>query len=126
VRIVSVLDLIFRVSPGAGDDQEEMTRLLILLHNELLEEEVQAIQLIAEDVSDDGAKGISTVANALALRLGFAGLKAVLAKIGDWASRNGRSVEVTINGDTVKVTGISREQQDKLINVWLARHGVAD
>jgi hypothetical protein len=32
------------------------------------------------------------------------------------------AVEVTIDGDTLKVTGATAEQQEQIINVWLARH----
>jgi len=52
----------------------------------------------------------------------MAGLKAVLGKVRDWASRNGCCVEATIDGDTIKITGATPEQQEKIMNVWLARH----
>lgn len=57
--------------------------------------------------------------------MGLAGLEAVLAKIRDWVTRNGRSVEVTIDGDTVKVTGATSQQQEQIINAWLARHAAS-
>jgi hypothetical protein len=65
-------------------------------------------------------KGLASLAGALSVRLGTAGLKLVLAKAGDWASRNGRSVELSIDGDTIKITGATPQQQEQLIGVWLA------
>jgi hypothetical protein len=45
-----------------------------------------------------------------------------VARIRDWVSRTGRTVEVTIDGDTIKVTGATAQQQETIINAWLARH----
>lgn len=41
-----------------------------------------------------------------------------------WALRTGRTVEVTIGGDMLKVTGVTTQQQEKIIDTWLARHAV--
>jgi len=54
--------------------------------------------------------------------LGRAALAAMVAKVRDRVTRNGRKVEVTIDGDTVKVTGATAAQQEQIISVWLARH----
>ena len=62
------------------------------------------------------------MAGMLAVRLGGAALVTLVKKIKDWATRNGRSVEITIDGDTLKVTGISEARQEQLIDVWLAKH----
>jgi hypothetical protein len=50
------------------------------------------------------------------------GLRAVLAAVRGWASRTGRTVEVSIGGDALKVTGATSKQQEMIIDAWLARH----
>jgi hypothetical protein len=46
----------------------------------------------------------------------------VLGKIADWAARSGRAVEITVDGDSLKLGRASREQQDRLVEAFLARH----
>ena len=92
------------------------------LRAELLDLDVDSVEPLPEEAAPEGTKGLSGLAGALAVRLGVAGLKKVVARVRDWASRNNRTVEVTIDGDTVKITGATIEQQEQLVNVWLARH----
>ena len=39
-----------------------------------------------------------------------------------WARASRRDVEVTVGGDTLRLTGVTSEQQDKIIDAWLERH----
>ena len=50
------------------------------------------------------------------------GLRAVVTTVGTWSSRTGRTVEVSIDGDVLKVTGVTSRQQGEIIDAWLARH----
>jgi hypothetical protein len=49
----------------------------------------------------------------------------VVAAVRAWVSRTGRTVEVSIGGDVLKVTRVSAEQQEQIIDTWLARHAPA-
>lgn len=118
----TMVDLIVRISPAADGDEEEAAGLVRRLRAELLDLDVEAVEPLTTGTAPEGAKGAASLVGMLGVRLGAAGLKAVFGKIRDWVSRNGRSVEVTIDGDTIKVTGASMEQQEKIMNVWLARH----
>jgi Flp pilus assembly CpaE family ATPase len=120
--MVEASDLLVRVTPAADGDEEEAARLARRLCAELLDLDVDAVEPVSDGMVPEGAKGLSSLAGMLAVWWGVAGLQAVLAKIRDWVTRNARSVEVTIDGDTVKVTGVTTEQQEQIINVWLARH----
>ena len=70
-----------------------------------------------------GAKGLGDVAGWLLVQFGTQdGLRAVVATVRGFASRTGRTVEVSIGGDELKVTGATSRQQEQIINAWLARH----
>jgi hypothetical protein len=62
------------------------------------------------------------VGGELLVRLGAEALRAVLAKVADWAGRNGRTVDVTVGGDALRLSRATREQQEKIIDAWLAQH----
>jgi hypothetical protein len=123
--MVETSDLLVRVTPLVDGDEEETAGLARRLRAELLDLDVDAVEPVSGGVVPEGAKGLSSVVGVLVVRWGAAGLQAVLARIREWVFRNGCSVEVTIDGDTVKVTGASWEQQEKIINVWLARHATS-
>ena len=53
------------------------------------------------------------------------GLRAVVAAMRGWTSRTGRTVEVSIGGDVLKVTAVASQQQREIIDAWLARHSPA-
>jgi hypothetical protein len=50
------------------------------------------------------------------------GLRAVVAAVRGWVGRTGRTVEVSIDGDVLKLTGATSQQQEKIVDAWLARH----
>lgn len=120
--VIDGSDLVVRVSPSAEGDREEVVGLARRLRAELLDLDVELVEPLSEATVPEGAKGLSGLAGALTVRLGTASLTAVVARIRDWVSRTGRSVEVSIDGDTLKVTGVTAQQQEQLISVWLARH----
>ncbi|MET7696806.1 hypothetical protein [Streptomyces sp. NPDC005485] len=49
-------------------------------------------------------------------------MRTILGAVRGWAQRTDRVVEVSLGGDILKVTGVTSEQQEKIINDWLARH----
>jgi hypothetical protein len=114
--------LAVQVHPGQGEDAGELAELTGLLLDELLDLDVAAVEPLAAGEVPPGAKGVATVAGWLTVQLGPEALRRVLAKIAEWASRNDRGVEVSYGGDTLKLTRVTREQQEKIIDDWLARH----
>ena len=74
-------------------------------------------------MAPEGAKGLGGLAGWLVAQFGtLDGLRAVMTAVRGWTSRTGRTVEVSIDGDPLKVTGVTSEQQQLLIDAWLARH----
>lgn len=120
--MVGSSELLVQVSPDTDNDQEDLAGLAWRLRAELLDLDVDTVDPLTEGNVPEGAKGMATVAGTLSVRLGEAGLKTVLTKILDWALRNGRTVEATIDGDTIKLTNATREQQAAVLDAWLARH----
>jgi hypothetical protein len=113
-----------QVLPVADSDAEELTDLAGELHAELLDVDEVSVALLDDEASPDRAKGLGTLAGGLLAQFGtLNGLRAVVAVVRRWASRTGRTVEVTIGGDVLKVTGVTTQQQEKIIDAWLGRHG---
>jgi hypothetical protein len=114
--------LVLQVCPAPEDDVGELTELAGWLRAELLYLDVQAVDQPSGEALPSDAKGVAAVAGWLAVQLGPEALRAVLAKVADWVTRNDRVVEVSYGGDTLKLGRATREQQEKIIDEWLARH----
>jgi hypothetical protein len=115
--------LIVRVTPVADSDAEELADLSGGLQAELLGVDAASVAPLTAGEAPEGAKGIGTLAGWLLVQFGnLDGLRAVVAAVRRWASRTGSTVEVSIGGDTLKVTGATSQQQDKIIDAWLTRH----
>jgi len=110
------------VYPGPEDDVEVLAELTNRLRGELLDLDVEAVELIPDAIVPHGSKGLATAVGWLAAQLGPEALRAVLVKVTNWATRNGREVEVSYGGDTLKLGWATREQQQEVIDAWLARH----
>jgi hypothetical protein len=84
-------DLIVRIIPADDGDEEASAGLARRLRAELLDLDVDAVEPVSADRVPEGAKGLPSLAGTLAVRWGAAGLTAVLVKVRDWVTRNGRS-----------------------------------
>ena len=116
--------LIVQVLPVADSDVEELADLARGLHAELLDVDTASVGPLPAGAVPEGAKGLDgTLIGWLLVQFGTPdGLRAVLAAVRGWTSRTGRTVEVSIDGDPLKVTGVTSQQQEKIIDAWLARH----
>jgi hypothetical protein len=116
--------LILQVLPVADSDAEELADLAGGLHAELLSVDAASVAPLTAGEAPEGAKGLGALAGWLQVQFGtLDGLRAVVAVVRGWASRTGRTVEVSIGGDALKVTGATSKQQEMIIDAWLARHG---
>jgi len=115
-------EIVLQVCPSPGDDPEQLAELAARLRGELLDLDVQGVEQLPGEPVPAGAKGMAAIAGWLAVQLGPEALRTVLAKVADWVTRNERTVEVIIGDDTLKVSRATREQQEKIIDGWLARH----
>ena len=75
------------------------------------------------DDGPNGSKGVRL--GALFVLLTGDAARMLVEVVRGFVVRTGRTVEVSIDGDAIKITGASREQQDKVIEAWLARHSAS-
>jgi hypothetical protein len=124
VVVADVDGLILQVLTAADSDVEELTDLAGGLHDELLGVDAASVTPLTAEAAPEGAKGLGTLAGWLVVQFGtLEGLRAVVAVVRSWTSRTGRTVEVSIGGDVLKVTAVTSRQQEKIIDAWLIRHG---
>jgi hypothetical protein len=115
-------NLVLQVCPAPGDDAEELAELSGWLRSELLDLDVEGVDRLPDEDVPAGAKGVAAIAGWLMVQLGPTALRVVLTKVADWVTRNDRVVEVSYGDDTLKLRRATREQQEKIIDGWLARH----
>ncbi|MFF3412689.1 hypothetical protein ACFYW8_42490 [Streptomyces sp. NPDC002742] len=119
---------VVRASIRDCGDAEELFALLKELQRELLELDVQAADIAGEMDLPRGSKGVGALTGTILVRLGVtAGARAVVTAVRKWAARDAtRSVELVLgdSGDVLKVTGVSSERQEQLIEVWLERQSI--
>ena len=115
--------LTVQVQPTDGDDVGDLLDLTSVLRDELLTVDVTDVRPLEPDAAPEGAKGLATIAGWLAVELGSGdALRAVVEVVRGWVGRSHREVEVSIGGDTLKVSGVSSAEQERIIDAWLARH----
>ncbi len=116
--------LILQVLPVADSDAEELADLTAELNAELLSVDGTSVAPLPAEAAPEGAKGLGDVAGWLVAQFGtLDGLRALVAAVRGFAARTDRTVEVSIGGDHLKVTGVTSQQQGEIIGAWLARHG---
>jgi hypothetical protein len=114
------------VDAGADSDAEELAELTRRLRGQLLELDVDAVQPATGGEAPAGSKGVELLAIG-GLVIQFAMKSEVLKSVVDattaWLGRQqGRSVKLTLDGDTLEVTGASSDEQRRLVDLWVARH----
>jgi len=120
-------ELSVELRAGPGTDAEELAQLAGRLRGELLDLDVDAVRQPVRGEAPGDAKGAGLLA-AGELVVGLVASPQVLASIIDgvrsWLVRNrARSVKLTLDGDALEVSGVSSAEQERLIDLWVARHG---
>jgi hypothetical protein len=114
--------LILQVLPDPDEDAEQLDDLTDMLREELLELDVAAVAPVMQDQAPEGAKGVvAALGGWLAIHFGPASLRAVVNAVAAWAGRSGKTVEITLNGNTLKLTGTSADVQSRMIDEFFVR-----
>jgi hypothetical protein len=110
-----------------GTDDERLEELSLRLAGELRELDVDAVGPAVEGEAPPGTRSaLVAAAGALvvSMRPSVGQLTAVVGLVRDWLRRSPgpRSVKVTIDGDTLEITGASDELQRRVVEDWISKH----
>ena len=124
---VGQAELSVELQAESDTDAEELTQITGRLRAELLDLDVDTVRQPVLGEAPEDAKGAGLLA-AGELVVGLVATPVVLASIIDavrsWLGRNrARSVKLTLDGDALEVSGVSSAEQDRLIDLWVSRHG---
>jgi hypothetical protein len=122
----SDLRLLLTLHPGPDTDAAETAELARRLRREILDLDVEQAEFQPSQDTAAGAKGAGLDWTHLLLTLSNPGgaLTSVIAAVQSWLGRGGdqhRSVTVEIGGDKLTVTGMTSEDQKRVITAWLKR-----
>jgi hypothetical protein len=117
VRVAFLLD--------EGTDLHELDELGRRLRRSVSGLDVGEVSSVEAEAPEGARAGGVAAAGMFVVSLvkGAGGLGAIVAGARALLSRNsGRTIELSIDGDTIKVTAPSSEAQERLIDAWIQRH----
>lgn len=121
----TVLAVTVTIEPDERTDMVELDEMRLRLRERLLETDVHSVEPIRAGSAPPWTRGVDLVtAGALLVSLSRSAplLKSVIGAIQVWAAnRPQRSVELTIGGNSLKVTGVASAEQQRLIDVFIER-----
>ncbi|MCI0384035.1 hypothetical protein [Streptomyces sp. CNQ085] len=123
--------VLLRLRGADGEDAERLELATSALREELLELDVERVEAVSAGPAPDGTRAVD-VAEIGGLLVTLAqvpvALHELVTVVRQWMARGadsgaaGRTAELTIDGDTLKVTGVSAETQDRIVDAWLRAH----
>lgn len=119
-------EMLVEIEGLPGADDEHMTRLLGSLRAELRDLDIQSIRQSSAAAPADSKSGGLPSPDQLVVGVATSPdvLTSVIGWIRAWLSRTGaRSAKLSIDGDTLEVTGLSTADQQRLIDLWVSHHG---
>ncbi len=111
-----------------GSDDARLEELALVLRQELLATDVRAVEPYREGGVPEGTRGpgLAAIAGVLSVSLapGLQVLGSVVAVVRDWLRRSGsgRTVKITIDGDTIELSGATDAVQQQLVDAWVRKH----
>ncbi len=109
-----------------GTDDQELAELAFRLRGELVDLDVEAVEPATAGQAPADSKGIELLAiGALIVRFVLRPdvLRAVVSGVRSWAGRQRAcSVKLTLDGDSLEITGPRSADQERLVDLWIARH----
>jgi hypothetical protein len=120
-------DLAIELQPSADVDEEELAELAAGLRSELLDLDVDSVKPATEfGEAPADSKGVDLLAiGSLVVQFVLRPevLDSVISTVRSWLGRQRiRSVKISLGGDIIELTGVSSAEQQRLIDLWIARH----
>ncbi len=118
------MELTVAIDGGEDSDEAEVDELTRQLRRQLLELDVDNVEALRDGDVPAGAKPVDPATlGALVVSLGPGVLQAVVGFIERWTKgRPVRSVKMTIDGDSIELSGATPEEQRDLLQLFVARH----
>jgi hypothetical protein len=116
--------LALQIDAGADADDEEVDELASQLRRQLLELDIDSVDRIPAGEAPPGTRGGPLLLlGGLLVTHSPEMLKMVVGVVQSWvAGHQGRTVELQLAGDKLTLTGVSSEQQQQLIALFVQRH----
>jgi hypothetical protein len=115
-----------RLEVGADEnlDAEELVAITDELQEELLDANVNDVRTLASGEPPTGAKAGEVLEfGTLIVTLSPIILESVVGIVRSWVSRRGsRSIKMKIGEDTLEMSGLTSQEQSRLIEEWLERN----
>ncbi|MEU0210488.1 hypothetical protein ABZ235_31435 [Streptomyces canus] len=117
---VEAMNLVLSGSADVG--QDELQDMVVNLRSRLLDLDVDDVRLDRSSDTPEGAKPTEAITvGALIITLAPPLIQGALHVVGAWMqSRPVRSVSVTLNGLTLELGQASRDEQERLIEAFIA------
>ncbi|MBC9713871.1 hypothetical protein H9Y04_14970 [Streptomyces sp. TRM66268-LWL] len=116
------MQVVLRVLPLPGGDLEDLARDTGFLSAELADMPDVLVRPLPDGAVPEDAMGLGSVVGWLLVDLPASGaLTALLTLVHDWAGRVHRTVDIEVNGHTLKATGLTAKQLDAVIHGYFAR-----
>ncbi|MDX6258542.1 MAG: hypothetical protein QOH84_230 [Kribbellaceae bacterium] len=114
-----------------GADEARLEELALMLRQELLTLDVRSVEPVRDGDAPPGTRGgLAAIAGLLSISLapGLQVVGAVVAVVRDWLRRSGggHTVKLSMDGDTIELTGASDEVQRRLVDAWVRKHSETD
>ncbi|MDI2126565.1 effector-associated constant component EACC1 [Yinghuangia seranimata] len=128
VADTGVTDVQVAVVPNDGLDDEGAERLMRRLRAEILDLDVESVRPVPAGALPVGAKAADPVtigAVIVALTVPGGVLTSLVGLIQDWRARQTapHPVVITIGDDTLELADATPDQQQAVVDMFLARHG---
>jgi hypothetical protein len=128
--LVGVVELVWpvevEVMPLPDADKAELGKLVGWLRDELSDTDIQWVDVPSQGPAPVGAKAMEVLAVGklvVAVTRSVASLQSVVSAVRSWVGRSEvHSVKISLDGDVLEVTGVSDEDQRRLIDAWVDRH----
>jgi hypothetical protein len=111
-----------------GADEERLEALAGFLRGELLQFEVEDVTALPAGAPPPGARSFEAAAVGgllVTLFQSAESLRVVVSAIRGWLARGGgthRTVRLELDGDVLELSGATAHDQDRLIDMFIARH----